>query len=380
MADGFQQKGPGVDPDFAGAVRDAELLLRYASAAGIALPEETIEAIAHARACSDSETITEDVVVKFFAAFTVLAAKAAPVTMETLRVSDDLTRRSLRWNAAFAIILALVVVIFSGISFVTVSMSHDIDTGIEHANELAVKLRNQVGPPSTSPDYTETKCAPPVTAPEPKIPFTDEVVLISELPDFASTIRTLLRTASKLNFFVYFWEKNPLTMKDEKSEWTKNANEMLQLQVGLVNMRKEAFCKIAAYQDVRDFGQNVRTDTLVVYGAISAYLLPVLYALLGAFAFNLRDFSERVKLRTYHRSSYANIARTIAAMTVGAIISLFNVFSHDTALQPLAIAFLAGYGVEAFFAFLDALLTTFGLGRVPTGQALGASAQSQLRR
>jgi hypothetical protein len=361
-----------VDPDFADAVRDAELLLRYASAAGIVLPDGTIEAIAHARACLDAETITEDVVVKFFAAFTVLAAKAAPVTTETLRVSHDRTRRSLRWNGVSAIILALVVVIFSGISFVTVSLSHDIGTDIEHANELAVTLHHQVGPPS--PGKTdETQCGPAEASPSPPIPSsTDEVVLISNLQDFASTLRTLLRTASKLDFFVLDWETSPL------SEWKTDANDRLQLQPGLVNMRKETFCKIAAYEDVRDFGQNVRTDTLVIYGAISAYLLPVLYALLGAFAFNLRDFSERVRLRTYHPSSYASMARTIAAMTVGAIISLFNVFGHDTALQPLAIAFLAGYGVEVFFAFLDALLTTFGLRRGPAGQVLGASDQSQL--
>ena len=35
-------------------------------------------------------------------------------------------------------------------------------------------------------------------------------------------------------------------------------------------------------------------------------------------------------------------------MTVGAIISLFNIFSRDARLQPLASAFLAGYGVEVF--------------------------------
>ncbi|MEO8715272.1 MAG: hypothetical protein ABI369_09690, partial [Acetobacteraceae bacterium] len=113
------------------------------------------------------------------------------------------------------------------------------------------------------------------------------------------------------------------------------------------------------YQDVREFAQNVRADSLALYGALAAYLLPVLYALLGAFAYNLRDFSERVKHHSYHPSSYANTARTIAAMTVGAIISLFNIFSQSAALQPLALAFLVGYGVEAFFAFLDTLLLAF---------------------
>ena len=118
----------------------------------------------------------------------------------------------------------------------------------------------------------------------------------------------------KLNFFVQGWEISPLDTTDKASEWKTNPQAKLQLQPGLVNMRKEAFCKIEAYQDVREFGLNVRADILAVYGAFSSYLLPVLYALLGAFAFNLRDFSDRVTKRTYHVSSYANTARTVAAM------------------------------------------------------------------
>ncbi|MEA2745584.1 MAG: hypothetical protein QOG25_3955, partial [Acetobacteraceae bacterium] len=75
------------------------------------------------------------------------------------------------------------------------------------------------------------------------------------------------------------------------------------------------------------------------------------------------DFSERVKRRTLHPSSCGNTARTIAAMTAGAIISLFGSLGQGLSLSPLALAFLVGYGVEAFFAFLDNLLTTFNVNR-----------------
>jgi hypothetical protein len=73
----------------------------------------------------------------------------------------------------------------------------------------------------------------------------------------------------------------------------------------------------------------------------------VLYALLGAVAYDLRDFSERVRRRSYY-PSYSSVARIIAASTAGAIISLFNDFGQSIALSPLALAFLVGYGVEAF--------------------------------
>ncbi len=343
---------------FAAAAHDAQQLLRYAAQAGIELPETTIAAIVHAKACLDEGRVPEDVVVAFYAAFTSLAAKVEPVTVETLSISEQKTRRNLRRNGIFSVALALCVVIFSGVTLVTTSMSKAIEEGVAHGNELAVKLRNQVGPPL--PGTTdETRCGPAKASPDPKIPFTDEFLLISELQDFAATIRTTLRTATKLDWFVADWEVSPLDQVSQTSDWSTNPQEKLQLEPGLVNMRKDSFCKIASYQDVREFAQNVRADSLAVYGALAAYLLPVLYALLGAFAFNLRDFSDRVRRHSYHPSSYANTARTIAAMTAGAIISLFNIFSGDTALQPLAVAFLVGYGVEAFFAFLDTLLFAF---------------------
>jgi hypothetical protein len=53
------------------------------------------------------------------------------------------------------------------------------------------------------------------------------------------------------------------------------------------------------------------------------------------------------------------MARNIAAVTAGAIISLFANFTQGSPLSPLAAAFLVGYGVEIFYAFLDTLLTTF---------------------
>jgi hypothetical protein len=348
--------------DLTAVVRNSKALLEYAALAGIQLPEPTINALVRAKDWSKTNPASLDETVKFYAALTELAGKAAPVTVDTLRMPEDKARRSLRRNGFFSVALALVVVIFSGVTYVTVSMSKDIENGIEHANDLAVKLRSQVGPPNPG-NIQETTCGAATEPPKPELSSKDEILIISELQDFSSTIRTILRTSMKLDFFVRNWETSPLDTLDGTSEWKQNPQAELQLQPGLVNMRKEAFCKIGAYQDVREFGLNVRADILAVYGAFSNYLLPVLYALLGAFAFNLRDFSDRVTKRTYHASSYANTARTVAAMTVGAIISLFNIFSRDAPLQPLALAFLAGYGVEVFFAFLDTLLITFSRNR-----------------
>jgi hypothetical protein len=346
------------------AVEDSQDLLRYAARSGIAVPPDVIARLVHARSCLDTGRVPEETAVAFYAALSTLARLVAPVTVDTLRTSSEKTRAALSRNGMFAVVLALVVVVLSGIGSITGAMSRDIDTALARANELAVQLRGQVGAPAPG---VPAGCLHDPGPPVPPIAARDETPLIQELQDFSSTIRTMLRTAAKLDTFIAGQEINPL---DVSADWRASSRDRLELHPDLINMRNETFCKIETYQDVRDFAQNVNADSRAFYGALSAYLLPVLYALLGACAYNLRDFSTRVKRRTYHPSSYANTARTIAAMTAGAIISLFNIFNRDNVLQPLAVAFLVGYGVEVFFAFLDSLLIAFSnRGRPAPGPA-----------
>src|SRR5271165_2592213 len=227
----------------AAAVEESQDLLRHAAQAGIAVPEDIVGALVHAKSCLDSGLVPERAAVAFHIAFTALAAKVSPVTVDTLRTSDEKTRRSLRRHGVLSVALAVVVVLFSGISSVTSSMSKDIESGIAHANELAVQLRSQVGAPKPRA-VQANDCSPAVTAPDPPIPFKDEKQLITELQDFSAETRTMLRTATKLDFFVAEWETSPLAW----TEWRKTAWERLELKPDLLNMRQDSFCKIATYQ------------------------------------------------------------------------------------------------------------------------------------
>ena len=97
---------------------------------------------------------------------------------------------------------------------------------------------------------------------------------------------------------------------------------------------------------------------MVIYGAITAYLLPIAYSLLGACAFALRNLSAQTRAKTY-QPSYANFARIIIALIAGTVVGLFNNFTNGASVSPLAIAFLVGYAVEVFFSFLDSFVQTF---------------------
>jgi hypothetical protein len=59
--------------------------------------------------------------------------------------------------------------------------------------------------------------------------------------------------------------------------------------------------------------------------------------------------------------SVANSARFLIAAIGGAVVGLFNNFtiSQGASIPPLALAFLVGYAVDVFFAFLEGLLQSF---------------------
>ena len=134
-------------------------------------------------------------------------------------------------------------------------------------------------------------------------------------------------------------------------------HDQFQLPEGLPDLAKAASERTTVYQDLRYFAQNILDEVSFYYGAITACILPVLYALLGTCAYLFRSFKLHIRNKTYI-PSYANFARFIIAAIGGAVVGLFNNFSvtQGVTISPLAIAFLVGYAVDIFYAFLDGLL------------------------
>ena len=117
--------------------------------------------------------------------------------------------------------------------------------------------------------------------------------------------------------------------------------------------------QIKAYQFIRNYALAlVKTDS-IIYGGITTYLLPTVYALLGAFLYGFRLYSRLIRRKTYLRSA-AHSARYYIAAIAGLVVGLFgSLLPKNLALPPLAVAFLVGYGVEAFFSRLDDLIAKF---------------------
>ena len=367
-------------PDFSQAIDDALRLLVYAAETGRSVDDATRTSILRAKAAANAGW-DDKVAADLLAALTKLADELKPVTAESLEAScGKLTKPTITTLRKWAGFLAIPIVVFSLLGFVTSSISSAIRTDITTANDLLVKLRSELG----------TDGAPTAGAPgKPFPPGLSEGAVITQLQQYASTVRAIDARSRQLNWFVFNAERDPFAeyrwdSKDNKKQREekqqkikagennqsildampdneKKLKDKFQLPVGLPNMPKALDTLTTTYQDVRSFGQDVLDLVSVSYGAITTCLLPILYALLGTCAYLLRSFEEQLRTLTFTPSSRANWARFLIAGIGGAVVGLFSNFSitEGASISPLAIAFLMGYAVDVFFSFLEGLIQSF---------------------
>ena len=136
--------------------------------------------------------------------------------------------------------------------------------------------------------------------------------VITDLQQFAALIREI--TIVLYNPMVLCgWSTTPFLQK-EKRVLRRSGASFSYLRDWTIS--PVASKKIFLFQKVRAFGNDVQFDSSIIYGAIGAYLLPVLYVVLGAFAYRLRKFAAEIRSMTY--PSQANSARVVTAAICGA--------------------------------------------------------------
>jgi hypothetical protein len=321
--------------DFLGhALNDAELLLSHVASRGLDIDDGIRRSVLRARALPPeqwTEQTGDDVLV----ALTKLAARVCPVTAESLKACAHASIKSYR---NVTLVLALVILVFSVMSFVTSGISEPLRKDIATANDLAVKLTAQLGTPQA-----------PVAA---RANLADNSDIVTELQQFAATIRAIDIRARQLNWFIWHMVRDPYEhIRDDKEKF----HDTFELPPGLPDLAKIKEAKIEVMQHVRYFAQSVLDDVSVIFGAVAACILPVLYALLGTCAYLLRCFEQETKAKTFVPSR-ATSARFLIAAIGGAVVGLFNfTLTQGASISPLAIAFLAGYATDVFFSFLEAL-------------------------
>jgi len=328
---------------FAGALDDAERLLKYAAERGIDVDDDTRNGVLQARSTMGTGW-DEKTTAKLLAALTKLAAQLKPVSAESLRSFS--TKPTVRIYWIVSICLAVCIVPFSIASFVSSAISQSIIADVATTNDLVRDLNADIASPASPvPATGADSLAPGVSVPD----------VVTKLQALASSIRAIHDRGVQLNRFIL------RDVNDPRPSVPGNRSHY-ELPVPLVQAQLPATIAewIGNYQDTRSFGQDVVRKVSVYYGAISYCILPVLYALLGTCAYLLRSFAQEMSNRTFV-PSHSDSPRFLIAAIGGAVVGLFNNFtiSQTPSISPLAIAFLVGYAVDVFFSFLEGLTAAF---------------------
>jgi hypothetical protein len=348
-----REKHPEPPPYFDRALQDAERLLNYAAESGIDVDSETRNAVLQARS-QYTRGVSDQTTANLLTALTKLAARIRPVTAGSLRACANQERHTAHLYMKVAIGLALLIIPCSVFSFVTSAIADAIRKDIVTGNDLAATLAAKLpihAPSTTLVAGTEADRG------SAALPLD----VITDLQQFASTIRFIDARAMRLNALTFHTERDPFADRRANAD---RLREVFQLPIGLPNPPRIAADFIRTYQDVRLFALSLVDDLSFFYGAITSCVLPMLYALLGTCAYLLRSFENGIKTRTF-TPDRSNSARFVIAAIGGAVVGLFSNFSITQAasIPPLAIAFLVGYAVDVFFSFLEGLLQTFAKGR-----------------
>lgn len=374
------------------ALNETHTLLTYAASSGITIEPDVSEAIARARAASENQNWNAGIEATFWPAKSKLNLSVKPVTVDSLTAGSvgavaNATRRYFRWT----VILTAIIVPVSIVMFINTAISNDVRNLLKENDAAVISVHEQLVNYQSALEQADARNpANPANqnGSAPNLLGVSQALLapnlIEKLAQFARVSRQIFAESQVLNFFIL----NAASKPDWANAGEKSRRTNLELNVragdptrraddpkdeGYPSIINEGFQKLATYQDIRAFAKQTQQMNLVIYGAITAYVLPVAYSLLGACAFVLRNMAAQIGTKTY-RSSYLDRARLIIALIAGTVVGLFNNFTQGVSVSPLAIAFLVGYAVEVFFSFLDAFVHTFESVRNPRG--LGASASA----
>src|SRR6516162_595586 len=299
------------------SINNALQLLNYAVQNSKAVSSDVVLGVTRASAAYENQAMTPEIAAEFWTSFSRLADIIKPVTVESLSpVCQTIAEQERRRYSIWSIILLLIILPVSIASFATSS----IITELEQKAEMICKRE---------PDL---KCASPALSGIPA-GYPADAALNNPI-DLKATI--------ELMYFRLRW-----------------LDRLLLYQYSIEGLDKVFGHGALAgdFQAAIYFGRDLKERADLGYGVLAGYILPVLYAMLGAVAYGLRDLSDNVTARTFLPSSrIRSRVRFRLAILAGVVVGLFADFTKGISLSPLALAFLIGYSVEIFFSFLDAIV------------------------
>ena len=343
------------------AIKNSELVLFYIAELGIEAEKKDVEIITEAKEAFENGMWNVETEVKFWIAFKNLTSIIKPVTVDSLKASQEvlikqpnifqklfrtkrkqtLSYRIVRFYTFFTV-LTMFLMLFLHIYFSigTIRLNR-----IQSANERIAKIiddRNEI-------DLIMGAGATNISAQQKR----DQ--LQSELFEVNTEKETNIELLGDwVNFIQHFFWASGKEDRPEKTEIEENSEPGPPGQPG--SPEKNLDRNIEIIQQAQNF--------ILIIGL---YILPLFYGLLGALTYVLRDLSRQTKNMQYTKESNINhilrlILGTIAGLAVGVFwgdIKQQENFIVIKSLGPLLVAYLSGLTVEYIFSAIERWIGTW---------------------
>ena len=278
------------------ALDDADMLLEYAASMGLAtIAGETVSDIEHARQAWRENQVTAHVATAFWLAYANLASITSPVTAASVRTSRTASLRS-----AILGLVAIVgfAIVFSIFVFANNTIATETAKLIEEQNAAALRLWVDLQPLQSLEQLPTLSMQMP--ADYGAAVFQNRI--FEEAVEFSRRSQSLLEFTTKLHSWFNPW----LTSIDAKATHFDQANPegITHLLIppdtlGVGRIKVEVTNQISAFQSIRSYALAVEKADFIIYGGITTFLLPTVYALLGAFLYGFRLYSRLICTATY---------------------------------------------------------------------------------
>ena len=336
------------------ALTDSGPLLRFASEKVDNLDPALSLAIATARDAAANNAWTPQISQQFWGAFSKLCDLVQPATMDSL-VASDRNLESCKWNRwrslskislaerssqrylGLLFILLAITVPLQLYVWMCTNITKEI--GDIYAANQAIINKNldtfrKTAASTSDANHTYTQA---------ELNAIDQLTADQSAID-ANLVRALYETRLLQLVSTLHTEINLTSASQTKSDnWFTNYNATLDRQ----NSQQATSLRIQ------------ETANLII-GIFLSFIMPILFGTIGAVAFAIRAISDQIKSSTFSQNAPTrHLLRVGLGALAGVVVGLFNGLSTQLSLPPLAIAFLAGYGVEALFSMFDGFVEKF---------------------
>lgn len=340
------------------ALKNAELVLFYITETGINVNQQDVEVITKSKQALEKDLWNVDLEVEFWIAYKNLTASIAPINIDSLRAFREgyikkpnffqrlfrkkrnatLSYRTVRFYSIFTIV-TLIIMLFLHIYFSigTIRLNR-----IQASNERLSSLEKQLNEMDLIISGGSTNIS--VQQKYDK--------LQNELFEVNSEKETNIKLLSK-------WLENIQKVIGTYSSSVSNKTATQPEDVGSnqtsvpgppVAPEKQLNNNIEIIQEAQNF--------ILIIGF---YILPLLYGLLGALTYVLRDLSVQTKKMLYSKDSNINhILRIVLGSIAGFAVGVFwgemkqqEKFIIIQSLGPLLVAYLSGLTVEYVFSAIE---------------------------